>query len=75
MKPTIGKAITKLYKCVDCSHEFSSHTNHWGEIYWCPKCKYGATSECLEDPPEGYGIPPKWEKVSIAIYMKSASHE
>jgi DNA-directed RNA polymerase subunit RPC12/RpoP len=47
----------KLYQCGNCRAEFKTTTNHWGDIYTCPKCGSTSRSICIEPPPPGYARP------------------
>ena len=63
---TTGKYSYKMYKCNKCGYKHSIGTNHWGEVYsLCPKCKHNVQT-CLEQPPEGIGIPEPWKMVKLS---------
>ncbi len=67
---TTGAITAKRYKCVDCGHEHTASTNHYGEIYIrCTKCSWkpgqGMRHECLEPLPEGWGRPEPWKLVKL----------
>lgn len=72
--PTTGKVSWKQYKCTqpDCGHEYSTSTNHYGDIYSkCPKCYWKGTSRvhrsvCLEPVPVGMGVPAAWTSAKSA---------
>ena len=68
---TTGKYSVKPYKCKTCGYEASHGTNHWGEFYntHCMGCGTYSTWECLEDPPEGYTRPLKWQKIKVGTIV------
>jgi DNA-directed RNA polymerase subunit RPC12/RpoP len=62
----------KRYRCLDCGHERTVGTNHYGEIYdKCPQCGWkhplqlGGRHECLEPVPEGMAKPEPWTTVKL----------
>lgn len=60
--PTIGKISTKPYGCGSCGAERRFSTNHWGTVYdLCTRCATLREWNCLESPPDGYDLPPRWE--------------
>lgn len=64
-KPVTGKYSIKPYRCTQCKNERETGTNHWGFIYdVCPVCS-NTEHECIEEVPEGYGIPDKWKRVML----------
>lgn len=76
-RPTTAKYSHKMYRCLRCGHEESVGTNHWGDIYSpCRNCNWknpmdgNPTWKCLESPPAGYGVPPKWKKVKLGDVAK-----
>jgi len=76
-KPTTGKVSVKRYRCTRCGHEFTTSTNHWGEIYApCDNCNWkhpidgNPVSECLEPMPEGFEKPTPWKKVRLGDIME-----
>ena len=67
------KISYKAYRCLECGHEESHQTNHYGKIYnikckgcgWKKPMQLGQTFECIEDVPEGGWIPPEWKSVTL----------
>lgn len=75
-RPTTGRISSKPYRCTACGHISQIGTNHWGECYSsCVACSWKrpgqpTVQECLEPPPEGYGIPEKWKIVKLGDLIK-----
>lgn len=69
---TTGKISWKPYRC-RCGAEKELQTNHWGECYVkCAVCYLESNGErfqgrwtCLEQPPEGVGLPAPWTEVTL----------
>jgi hypothetical protein len=65
-----GKYSVKPYRC-RCGAEKEFGTNHWGEHYSeCNVCRIetghpNGIWTCLEEPPEGVGLPEKWREVKL----------
>jgi len=70
---TTGKYSQKRYRCTlwDCGVEYTTGTNHYGDIYGpCPECKMltgerAHRSVCIEPLPAGWERPQPWKRVLI----------
>ncbi len=76
-KPTTRAVTWKQYRCVNCGHDHSVLTNHYGEIYLqCPECRHNPRHHvCLEPCPDNMDKPVRRAQVKLGDVVEIVEAE